>query len=171
MPIYFKNEFKKVERVVENMEDVDSKIKIVVQERECCKRLKCRFDKDAGKPVINNRDEIEVDCGIVARYPNPYNPRSKLFIFAGCHTYGTAAAAKVAASKSILHEIECECPAYLENEFFTAAIQISVKVADPYYCDPDLMEVFYPLEFDNDGKLQVNQDGIVRNLKLHHKKN
>jgi hypothetical protein len=120
------------------------------------------------EPVINkHRRQIYVDYGILARYPNPFNTNSKLFVFAGCHTYGTAAAAMVSASQSILGKIEQVCGAYQDSEYFSAAIRCTVNQANPHFFDVDRIEAFYPLGLMKDNnRLQVQEDGIEENIDL-----
>ena len=99
------------------------------------------------------------DFGIVARLPNPLNPSySKLFIFAGCHTFGTAAAAKVVSARSILKHIDQTCSYYQKSEFFVAVIH--ANMIGKMYFHIDRMEAFYPL----DEALKVIPNGIKRNV-------
>ncbi|MFQ5577949.1 MAG: hypothetical protein ACE5G8_13275, partial [Anaerolineae bacterium] len=121
-----------------------------------CKGLVCRDDDGVTlfEPKINQDQNVDIDYGLIARFPNPFNFQSKLFIFAGCHTYGTAAAARVVASKPILQTIERECPAYSNSEFFAAAVRCSVNEVDRHYFNVDGIEVFYPLALDQNNKLQ-----------------
>jgi len=50
-------------------------------------------NKRTYKPKIENGTILE-DYGIIIKAGNPNNRRNKVFIFAGCHTYGVIAAAK-----------------------------------------------------------------------------
>jgi len=103
--------------------------------------------------------QVVQDFGVVARLPNPLNPHSKLYIFAGCHTYGTAAAAKAIAAKSILRRIERTCPYYLTSKFFVAVIRCTMISENFFYIDR--MEVFCPL---NDTTLRPIPEGTIRDV-------
>jgi hypothetical protein len=109
---------------------------------------------DGGKSV-----QVVQDFGVVTRLPNPLNPHSKLYIFAGCHTYGTAAAAKAVAAKSILRQIERTCPYYLTSKFFVAVLRCTMISENFFHVDR--MEVFYPL---NEKTLGPIPEGIVRGV-------
>jgi hypothetical protein len=107
------------------------------------------------------REGIQVvqDFGVVARLPNPLNPDAKLYIFAGCHTYGTAAAAKAVAAKSILRQIEKACPYYLTSKFSVAVLRCTMMGENFFHIDR--MEVFYPLD---EKTLRPIPEGIVRGV-------
>ncbi|MEW6618502.1 MAG: hypothetical protein AB1422_04020 [bacterium] len=51
------------------------------------------LNKKIYKPKVED-DRILEDYGIIIKTVNPNNRRNKVFIFAGCHTYGVIAAAK-----------------------------------------------------------------------------
>lgn len=107
------------------------------------------------------RDRIE-DFGIVARLPNPFDRHhSRLFIFAGCHSYGTAAAARVVATRSILERIEKACQHYREGKFFVAVIH--ANVIGYTFFQVDRMEIFYPLAEET---FKPIPKGIVRDVRF-----
>lgn len=113
--------------------------------------------------VNDARKSIQVvqDFGVVTRLPNPLNPDAKLYIFAGCHTYGTAAAAKVIAAKAILRRIEATCPYYQKSRFFMVVVRCTM-MSETYF-HVDRMEVFYPL---NEETLKPIPEGMVRGVDL-----
>ncbi len=90
---------------------------------------------------------------------SPHPRYSKLFFFAGCHTYGTAAAAKVVAAKAILKRIEDTCPYYQKSKFFTAVIHANV-IGDTFF-HVDRMEIFYPFDEET---LKPMSEGVVRDI-------
>jgi hypothetical protein len=109
----------------------------------------------------SDRKSIQVvqDFGVVAKLPNPINPYSKLYIFAGCHTYGTAAAAKAVAAKSILRRIEEVCPYYLTSKFFVSVIRCIMTNENFFHVDR--MEIFYPLD---EKTLRPISEGVIKDV-------
>jgi hypothetical protein len=79
---------------------------------------------------------------------------------AGCHTYGTAAAAKAVATKAILRQIEKTCPCYSTSKFFAAVIRCTMPTENLVHIHR--MEAFYPL----DEKTLRPIEGEVRGVDL-----
>jgi hypothetical protein len=99
------------------------------------------------KPEYNydkegNYKGIKYDYGVVARLPNPFRPIRKIYLFAGCHTYGTAAAAKVVAVSHILEEIEATYPGYKSSKYFVLIIRCRVMRDNTLFIDD---KVFHSL--------------------------
>lgn len=112
-----------------------------------------------GKTPEKAQMQVVQDFGVVARLPNPRNPHSKLYIMAGCHTYGTAAAAKAVAAKAILRRVEKTCPYYLTKKFFLAVVRCHMTSENFFHIDR--MEIFYPL---HEVTLRPISEGTVRGV-------
>jgi hypothetical protein len=78
--------------------------------------------------------KIVTDYGLLLRARNPYNPRSRVFIISGSHTYGNIAAARFIAD-TIRHPIRNRGHVRLlfSDEF---AVVVSSRISDEYVSPP-----------------------------------
>ena len=57
-------------------------------------------------PVKDKNSNVSRDYGLMFKFPNQYNPESQVMILAGCHGFGTCAAAQVLESDKMIESIE-----------------------------------------------------------------
>lgn len=90
---------------------------------------------------------VATDYGIVARLRHPFRDGGKLYILAGAHTFGTAAAAQVVAREPMLAEIaKLGGKHYRDGNSFVALISATVDDLVPHV---DRIEQFYMLDSDH----------------------
>lgn len=101
--------------------------------------------------------EVRKDFGCLVRVPNPYQSRSRVFILAGCQTYGVKAAADFLAAQNLLELWNIKVPGLLylaltkfswlvpsrfTNEYYQ--IVVSVQVRQHFTSQPELV-AYHPL--------------------------
>ncbi|MBN1217349.1 MAG: hypothetical protein JXM69_00355 [Anaerolineae bacterium] len=114
-------------------------------ERTGVKQISVQGLPNPFKPIYeelgSGKQQVKYDYGVVARLPNPFAPGRKAFIFAGCHTFGTAAAAKVVADRKILSQLREKCSIDSHhNQFFVLVIRCEVLSQNTF--NVDQLELF-----------------------------